>query len=151
MPCATILHAAVSGGHNHIVKWILEYVDQVDIDCMAYLWCLCPSTHMQLLHYGEAWRPSRCAMPLYMALASGAESLAKMLMSHGAVWDRGFSFTGGMTGLHMMAANGMTDLINWIADRAPAAARRNRLHDWPDDWGRSSLHYATFAAVTRTG
>ncbi|KAK1569996.1 uncharacterized protein LY79DRAFT_643012 [Colletotrichum navitas] len=149
LPRATALHAAVRGGHDHIVEWILENISDVDVDCEAYLWCLCPSAHMQFSQYRQKWQPSLCATPLHVALASGAGSTAKILMSRGAVWDREFTFTAGMTGLHMMAANGMTDLINWVVDEP--TARRNALHDWPDEWGRSSLHYATFAASTRTG
>ncbi|KAK1973426.1 hypothetical protein LZ30DRAFT_765202 [Colletotrichum cereale] len=108
LPRATILHAAVAGGHDRV-----------------------------------KWQPDQCVTPLHMALASGGESSAKMFIFNNAVWDREFYITNGMKGLHMMVANCITDLRNWVVDEAPPAARGNTLNDWPDEWGRSSLHYAT--------
>ncbi|WDK23740.1 ankyrin unc44 [Colletotrichum graminicola] len=64
-------------------------------------------------------------------------------MLRGAIWDRPFEFSRGVTGLHIMAATGAADLANWIADSPRAVLRRNGpLHDWPDIDGFYSLHYA---------
>ncbi|KAK1561358.1 uncharacterized protein LY79DRAFT_531554, partial [Colletotrichum navitas] len=132
---AAPLHAAARAGHDNLVEYILDRCDSVNliIDAEAQLLCLCPSPCI------NAFRTT----PLHVALSHGHHSTAKILMLRGAIWDRPFEFSQGVTGLHIMAATGAADLVDWIADSPSSVLRRNGpLHDWPDIDGFYSLHYA---------
>ncbi|KZL64585.1 ankyrin unc44 [Colletotrichum tofieldiae] len=117
-PCfATFLHAAARAGQDDVIEWILAQaystscwgpLPAVDIDAEAQLVCLCPSPHLDVGDWDESLGVG--ASPLHLALTHGHHSTAKVLMRHGAVWDRSFSFSAGVTGLHIMTANGATDL-----------------------------------------
>ncbi|KAK1566262.1 uncharacterized protein LY79DRAFT_497202, partial [Colletotrichum navitas] len=164
VPRATMLHAAAAFKHDEVVEWILCHPG-ITVDCDAYLWCLCPSTHMRLTPWSCSLEPGTSVTPLHLALAHGNESTARVLIEHGAVWDRPLPLSRGITGLHLMACNGLSQLIHWIADENDARQQcqtevidRQRQrpdgggeHDWPDDRGRSALHFASFAPATRTG
>ncbi|KDN63473.1 hypothetical protein CSUB01_08555 [Colletotrichum sublineola] len=174
VPRATMLHAAAALGRDEVVKWILCH-QGVTVDCIAYLWCLCPSTHMSLIPWGCGPEPGMRATPLYLALSHGIESTARVLIEYGAVWDRPLPLGRGITGLHLMACNGLSHLIHWIADskahsqsqtknidqqqeqhqhqrpHGSGSGGGGREHDWPDNGGRSALHFAAFAPATRTG
>ncbi|KDN63656.1 hypothetical protein CSUB01_11804 [Colletotrichum sublineola] len=136
---AAPLHAAARAGHDDLVKYILDRGGvNINIDAEAQLLCLCPSSRIN--------RPDElCATPLHVALSHGHHSTAKILMLRGAIWDRPFEFSRGVTGLHIMAATGAADLANWIADSdwPGTVLKRNwPLHDWPDIGGFYCLHYA---------
>ncbi|KAK2010587.1 hypothetical protein LZ32DRAFT_681033 [Colletotrichum eremochloae] len=108
---ATPLHAAVRSGHEETVDSLLQ--QGIQVDGQAFLCCLCPSSYAEVFQYQSVREPSTVSTtPLQLALACGLESIAKMLLTAGAVWDHGD------TG--------------------------ERLHDWPDNWGRSALRYASF-------
>ncbi|GJC86235.1 serine/threonine-protein phosphatase 6 regulatory ankyrin repeat subunit B [Colletotrichum liriopes] len=139
VPRATPLHAAVRSGHGKMVEWLLQ--QGIEVDGQAFLCCLCPLPHAGMFRYKTVREPNIIsATPLQLALAYRREPIAKTLLAAGAVWDRPFPLSAGTTALHMMAAGGMVDLIDWLADGDTG----ERLHDWPDDWGRSALHYASF-------
>ncbi|GKT67477.1 hypothetical protein ColTof4_14460 [Colletotrichum tofieldiae] len=139
VPRATPLHAAVRSGHGKMVDWLLQ--QGIEVDGQAFLCCLCPLPYAGMFRYKTVREPNIIsATPLQLALAYRREPIAKTLLAAGAVWDRPFPLSAGTTALHMMAAGGMVDLIDWLADGDTG----ERLHDWPDDWGRSALHYASF-------
>ncbi|KAK1995262.1 hypothetical protein LX36DRAFT_582784, partial [Colletotrichum falcatum] len=139
LPRATPLRAAVWYGHRETVDWLLQ--QDIQVDGQAFLCCLCPSPYARVFQYRTVSEPGIIStIPLQLALAYGRESIAKTLLVAGVVWDRPFPFSAGTTALHMMAAGGMVSLIDWLADSDTG----DRLHDWPDDWGRSTLHYASF-------
>ncbi|KDN60687.1 hypothetical protein CSUB01_04095 [Colletotrichum sublineola] len=142
---ATPPHAAVRSGHEETVDWLLQ--QGIQVDGQAFLCCLCPSSYAEVFQYQSVRELSTVSTtPLQLALACGLESIAKMLLTAGAIWDRPFSFSAGTTALHMMAAGGMIDLIDWLADGDTG----ERLNDWPDNWGRSALHYASFIDMRAT-
>ncbi|KAK1955689.1 hypothetical protein LY78DRAFT_425368 [Colletotrichum sublineola] len=154
-PCfETLLHSASRAGQDHVVEWILHQAKEnrrpgrsaspdFDLDAEAQLVCHCPSPHMDV---GDGNPSEACASPLHLALIHGHHSTAKILMRHGAVWDRCLSFSLGVTGLHIMAATGATDLIEWVAGWPCRLLAQNApMHDWPDERGFSSLHYACLA------
>nr|XP_036574835.1 ankyrin unc44 [Colletotrichum truncatum]KAF6781310.1 ankyrin unc44 [Colletotrichum truncatum] len=144
---ATPLHAAARVGDDELVESMLRR--GVNVDAEACLPCLCPSPHSRILNDSDPFEEV-LATPLHLALAHGKTSTAKLLMVHGALWDRpGFVTgpSGGVTSLHIMAANGATQLINWVANSPRHVLCRNgSLHDWPDANGFSSLHYACLAS-----
>ncbi|KAI8251066.1 ankyrin unc44 [Colletotrichum sp. SAR11_239] len=142
---ATPLHAAALAGHDHIIQWILERCPTLPVDPEAQLRCICPSLHK---HAGVvAHSPTVSVTPLHLALAHNRISTAKLLIQKGAVWDRSFDFSAGVTGLHIMAANGMVNLLNWLARSSNTCSTNSGLHDWPDEYGLYALHYASFALM----
>ncbi|KAI8152207.1 hypothetical protein K4K49_009798 [Colletotrichum sp. SAR 10_70] len=142
---ATPLHAAALAGHDHIIQWILERCPTLPVDPEAQLRCVCPSSHR---HAGVvAGLPTVSVTPLHLALSHSRKSTVKLLIQKGAVWDRSFDFSAGVTGLHIMAANGMVDLLNWLARSSNTCSTNGGLHDWPDEYGLYALHYASFALL----
>ncbi|KAK2051630.1 hypothetical protein LY76DRAFT_651142 [Colletotrichum caudatum] len=94
------------------------------------------------------WILNQEGMPLHMAILWGDGRASKLLMVGGAVWDRPFTFSRGVTALHLMAANNAVETIDWLAsDPEARRLRRDRrlANDWPDDSGRSSFQYACHA------
>ncbi|KAK1955966.1 hypothetical protein LY78DRAFT_686465 [Colletotrichum sublineola] len=152
VPRATLLHAAVFGGNDDVIRWLLDQ-EGLHVDQPAYLGCFCPSTMVFAATEGGGWGllpigPAPVTA-LHMAVLQGDDRASKLLMLGGAVWDRPFTFSRGVTALHLMAANNAVETMEWIAS-APEARRLRRdgrliSHDWPDDSGRSSFHYACLA------
>ncbi|GJC89375.1 serine/threonine-protein phosphatase 6 regulatory ankyrin repeat subunit C [Colletotrichum liriopes] len=139
---ATPLHSAARAGQDELAEYILRRGVNVDIDAEAQLICMCPSPHSHLLQ-SNGPLDEVGVTPLHLALVHSNNSTAKLLIPRGAVWDRTFEFSAGVTGLHIMAANGNTDLLGWISNLPDAVLNKNGpLHDWPDHYGFSSLHYA---------
>ncbi|GKT67431.1 hypothetical protein ColTof4_14359 [Colletotrichum tofieldiae] len=146
VPRATLLHAAVLGGQGKIIHWLLER--GVHVDQPAHVGCFCPLTDPYLS--GESWGPLHTGIPvtaLHMAVMRGNDRAAKLLMLSGAVWDRPFTFSSGVTALHLMAANNAVEIIEWLASNPEArrVSHNGPFHDWPDDSGRSSFHHACLA------
>lgn len=142
---ATPLHAAALAGQDHMIRWILSRCPTLPVDPEAQLHCICPSSHR---HAGVvADSPTVSVTPLHLALAHNRTSTAKLLIQKGAVWDRSFDFSAGVTGLHIMAANGMVDMLNWLARSSSTCSTNGCLHDWPDEYGLYALHYASFALM----
>ncbi|KAK2051129.1 hypothetical protein LY76DRAFT_610849 [Colletotrichum caudatum] len=145
-PFATLLHVAAMRGDQDMTHWLLRR--RVSIEASAQLGCLCPSPYMDAIRVTGVWHGWGIEpTPLHLSLAHGNESTAKLLIRKGAVWDRPHSSCGGLTGLHMMAAGRMTEMIEWTIDQchgpwAGAVARNGPVHDWPDEFGYWSLHYA---------
>ncbi|KAI8298310.1 ankyrin unc44 [Colletotrichum sp. SAR11_59] len=142
---ATPLHAAALAGQDHVIQWILERCPTLPVDPEAQLRCICPSSHR---HAGVvADSPTVSVTPLHLALAHNRTSTAKLLIQKGAVWDRSFDFSAGVNGLHIMAANGMVDFLDWLARSSNTCSTNSGLHDWPDEYGLYALHYASFALM----
>ncbi|EFQ36618.1 uncharacterized protein GLRG_11763 [Colletotrichum graminicola M1.001] len=145
-PFATLLHVAAMRGDQDMTRWLLGR--RVSIEASALLGCLCPSPYMNAICVTGVWsgwgiEPT----PLHLSLVYGNKSTAKLLIRKGAVWDRPHTSCGGLTGLHMMAAGRMTEMIEWTIDQchgpwAGVVARNGPVHDWPDEFGYWSLHYA---------
>ncbi|KAK1569530.1 uncharacterized protein LY79DRAFT_663624 [Colletotrichum navitas] len=142
-------------GDQDMTRWLLGR--RVSIEASALLGCLCPSPYMNAIRVTGIWsgwgiEPT----PLHLSLAHGNESTAKLLIRKGAVWDRPHSSCGGLTGLHMMAAGRMTEMIEWTIDQchglwAGTVARNGPVHDWPDEFGYWSLHYACLSEGPKEG
>ncbi|KAH0423503.1 ankyrin unc44 [Colletotrichum camelliae] len=145
-PYATLLHAAAMRGDEDMARWLLKR--RVSIDPSALLDCLCPSPYMDAICTTGMWSAGGGVEPtsLHLALAHGNEAVAKLLICKGAVWDRPHSSCGGLTGLHVMAAGRMAEMIEWTIDQChgplrDTIARNGPVHDWPDEVGCWSLHY----------
>ncbi|KAK1998478.1 hypothetical protein LX36DRAFT_670178 [Colletotrichum falcatum] len=137
------------------LRWVLA--QGVNIDPSAKVPCLCPSPYIDATRDTELTDGTEYIAPtlLHVAIAHRRESTAKPLMACGAMRDRpcGPCYPA-ITTLHMMAAGGMTCLIEWIADQCDGGPLQTAMtgaggprHDWPDGAGCSSLHYACLGKI----
>lgn len=133
------------------------------LDAPVPLACLCPSRHLPaLISSGSGLGRSPGVIsgpepsdwpfstPLMLSLAHGHGTVAKLLISYGANWAMpalpSASVVGHATPLHIMAANCMDGLADWLSHhRRPIGG----CVDWPDQEGRSAFHYAALACRPR--
>ncbi|KAK1974679.1 hypothetical protein LZ30DRAFT_775171 [Colletotrichum cereale] len=137
-------------GGSRRATWshLLASQTKVYVDQPAYVCCFCLSKDP--FPVAESWGLLPTSLPataLHLAVLQKNDKTAKLLILSGAVWDRPFTFSRGVTAFHLMAANNAVETMEWIASDTEAwIVRRNRpFHDWPDDSGRSSFHHACLA------
>ncbi|KKY30416.1 putative ankyrin unc44 [Diaporthe ampelina] len=132
------------------------------LDATAPLACLCPSRHLHFLLStwlsGLAPAAGRLsvprpydwplATPLMLAVAHGHGGVARLLVASGASWcvPPVPGDLCGVTPLHMAVANGMVDLVEWLASFCSSSAGPGLGTDDDDDDDDNNSTGATCAA-----
>ncbi|GKT97647.1 ankyrin unc44 [Colletotrichum tofieldiae] len=149
----TALHTAATIGDLAILRWLMRHCPSLRtaeaVDAPSRYTCQCPSRHLrvlQMFHVLYDPEESPLASPLHLALCHGHVNCARFLIQHGANWDRPLPGSRGVTGLMIIAANGLLPLLDWLL-RERLLKVNDALVE-RDDMGLGALNYV---AVCQNG